>query len=176
MKLRGKSCYSGVLRRNDTTTSISPTTNTNSSNVQRFTGFSSLTIVRCGGNNARMSNNPIDPLQALSAALAAPSDSKEQSDLLNALRENLEAFPNPIPILCATLISTVSGAGESLLKRWVLDLMHFALCRSSLSLDARTQRLCLLQLFAHGLMLPLQWPHSPSTFWQNYWTTRIQHR
>ncbi|KAI5992588.1 Symplekin tight junction protein C terminal-domain-containing protein [Pisolithus orientalis] len=86
-----------------------------------------------------MAGNPLDPLQALSAALAVPADSKEQAELLAALRESLEAHPSPIPILCTTLIRTVSGAGESLLKRWVLDLLHFAICRSSLSLEVRTQ-------------------------------------
>ena len=85
-------------------------------------------------------STPVDPLQQLSAALAVSADSKEQADLLAALRDSLEAHPNPIPILCTTLIKTVSGAGDSLLKRWVLDLLHFAICRSSLSLEARTQR------------------------------------
>ncbi|KAF9245242.1 Symplekin tight junction protein C terminal-domain-containing protein [Melanogaster broomeanus] len=86
-----------------------------------------------------MAGNPIDPLQALSAALAVPADSKEQADLLATLRESLEAYPAPIPILCTTLIKTVSGAGDSLLKRWVLDLLHFAIARSSLSQEVRTQ-------------------------------------
>ncbi|KZP11483.1 hypothetical protein FIBSPDRAFT_800184 [Athelia psychrophila] len=85
-----------------------------------------------------MAGNPVDPLQALSAALAVPADSKEQADLLSALRESLEAHPHPIPILCTTLIKTVSGAGDSLLKRWVLELLQFAICRSSLTLEART--------------------------------------
>lgn len=89
-----------------------------------------------------MASEPVDPLQALSAALAVPSDSKEQADLLAKLRESLEAHPSPIPILCTTLIKTVSGAGDSLLKRWVLDLLHFAICRSGLSLEARTQCAC----------------------------------
>lgn len=88
----------------------------------------------------RMAGNPVDPLQALSAALAVPADSKEQADLLSALRESLEAHPHPIPILCTTLIKTVSGAGDSLLKRWVLELLQFAICRSSLTLEARTTR------------------------------------
>lgn len=87
-----------------------------------------------------MAGNPVDPLQALSAALAVPADSKEQADLLSALRESLEAHPSPIPILCTTLIKTVSGAGDSLLKRWVLELLQFAICRSSLTLEVRTQR------------------------------------
>ena len=91
-----------------------------------------------------MASAPVDPLQTLSAALAVPSDSKEQADLLAALRESLEAQPNPIPILCTTLIKTVSGAGDSLLKRWVIDLLHFAIARSSLSLEARTQRACII--------------------------------
>ncbi|KDQ61760.1 hypothetical protein JAAARDRAFT_204204 [Jaapia argillacea MUCL 33604] len=80
----------------------------------------------------------VDPLQALSAALAVPPDSKEQADLLATLRESLESYPGPIPILCKTLIKTVSGAGDSLLKRWVLELLQFAICRSTLSLEVRT--------------------------------------
>ena len=95
-----------------------------------------------------MASEPVDPLQALSAALAVPSDSKEQADLLAKLRESLEAHPSPIPILCTTLIKTVSGAGDSLLKRWVLDLLHFAICRSALSLEARTQRAWFYLLFS----------------------------
>ncbi|KAG2113111.1 Symplekin tight junction protein C terminal-domain-containing protein [Suillus discolor] len=86
-----------------------------------------------------MAGNPVDPLQTLSAALAVPADSKEQADILATLRESLEAHPNPIPILCTTLIKTVSSAGDSLLKRWVLDLLHFAISRSNLSNEVRTQ-------------------------------------
>ncbi|KAI0675546.1 Symplekin tight junction protein C terminal-domain-containing protein [Trametes maxima] len=80
----------------------------------------------------------VDPLTQLSLALAAPADSKEQADLLTTLRESLENHPS-LSILCSTLIKTLSGAGDSLLKRWVLDLLHFAICRSGLSIDARTQ-------------------------------------
>ncbi|KAG2145122.1 Symplekin tight junction protein C terminal-domain-containing protein [Suillus clintonianus] len=86
-----------------------------------------------------MAGNPVDPLHTLSAALAVPADSKEQADILATLRESLEAHPNPIPILCTTLIKTVSSAGDSLLKRWVLDLLHFAISRSNLSNEVRTQ-------------------------------------
>lgn len=81
-----------------------------------------------------------DPLQTLQAALAVPADSEAQASLLQTLRENLEAQPTPIPILCSTLIKTVTGAGDSLLKRWVIDLVYFALGRSSLSFETRTQR------------------------------------
>jgi symplekin len=80
----------------------------------------------------------VDPLQILSSAYNLPTDSPEQAELLSKLRESLEARPNPIPILCTTLLKTVSGAADSLLKRWVLDLLHFAICRSTLSWDVRT--------------------------------------
>ena len=82
----------------------------------------------------------VDPLQTLSAALAAPPDSREQADLLTTLRESLEARPQPIPILCTTLLKNVTGPNDSLLKRWVLDLLHFAICRSSLNIEVRTNR------------------------------------
>lgn len=112
-----------------------------------------------------MASETVDPLQALSAALAVPSDSKEQADLLAKLRESLEAHPSPIPILCTTLIKTVSGAGDSLLKRWVLDLLHFAICRSNLSLEARTQCACsicvLLKMVVINGPWYIQWLHNP---------------
>ncbi|KAJ3505780.1 hypothetical protein NLJ89_g7237 [Agrocybe chaxingu] len=86
-----------------------------------------------------MASNALDPLQTLQAALAAPPNSQEQADVLATLRESLEKYPAPIVVLAPSLITTVANAGDSLLKRWVLDLFHFAISRSSLSLDQRTQ-------------------------------------
>ncbi|KAI1796643.1 Symplekin tight junction protein C terminal-domain-containing protein [Ganoderma leucocontextum] len=81
---------------------------------------------------------PVDPLTQLSLALAAPADSEEQAELLTTLRESLESHPS-LSILCSTLMKTLSGAGDSLMKTWVLNLLHFAICKSNLSTDARTQ-------------------------------------
>ena len=89
-----------------------------------------------------MASNPVDPLQTLQAALSTEQNSKEQADLLALLRESLELQPAPIRVLVPILISKVVNAGDSLLKSWVIDLFHFGLCRSSLSLDVKTQRSC----------------------------------
>jgi len=86
-----------------------------------------------------MSSSPVDPLQMLQAALAAPANSNEQAEVLATLRESLENHPTPIPILLQTLISVLVNPGDSLLKRWILDLLHFAICRANLSLEHRTQ-------------------------------------
>jgi len=86
-----------------------------------------------------MASNPVDPLQTLQAALTAPANSQEQASLLATLRESLETHPAPIPILVQTLINNVVNAGDSLLKKWVLDLFHFGICRSNLTLDQKTQ-------------------------------------
>ncbi|KAF8074984.1 Symplekin tight junction protein C terminal-domain-containing protein [Lyophyllum atratum] len=86
-----------------------------------------------------MASNPVDPLHTLQAALKVSPNSKEQADLLAVLREQLENAPAPIPILAGTLTGLIVNAGDSLLKRWVIDLLHFAICRSSLSIDQRTQ-------------------------------------
>ncbi|KAF9557340.1 hypothetical protein CPC08DRAFT_710481 [Agrocybe pediades] len=86
-----------------------------------------------------MASTPVDPLQTLQAALAAPANSPEQAQLLATLRESLENHPTPIPILIQTLISVLVNPGDSLLKRWILDLLHFAICRANLSLEQRTQ-------------------------------------
>jgi len=86
-----------------------------------------------------MASNPVDPLQTLQAALNVPANSEEQADLLAKLRESLEQHPAPIPILAGTLITIVVNAGDSLLKAWVIDLLHFAICRSTLSVEQKTQ-------------------------------------
>ena len=83
----------------------------------------------------------VDPLQTLQAALAQPANSVEQAQLLEALREALEARPQPLPILCATLLGTVAaGVEDALLKRFVLDLIHFGIARANLSLVHLTRR------------------------------------
>jgi symplekin len=88
-----------------------------------------------------MASNSVDPLQTLHAALTAPVNSKEQADILAVLRESLEKHPKPIPILLQTLINNLVNAADSVLKRWVLDLFHYAICRSNLTLDQKTQSL-----------------------------------
>ncbi|KAG5647460.1 hypothetical protein DXG03_009391 [Asterophora parasitica] len=86
-----------------------------------------------------MASNAVDPLQTLQAALKEAPNSNEQAQLLATLREHLESAPGPIPILVGTLTGLIVNAGDSLLKRWVIDLLHFAICRSTLSLEQRTQ-------------------------------------
>ncbi|KAJ6581382.1 Symplekin tight junction protein C terminal-domain-containing protein [Mycena capillaripes] len=86
-----------------------------------------------------MASNPLDPLQTLQAALSVEANSKEQATILASLRESLELQPAPITVLVAALIGFVVNAGDSLLKTWVIDLLHFAICRAPLSLEQRTQ-------------------------------------
>ncbi|KAJ7760455.1 Symplekin tight junction protein C terminal-domain-containing protein [Mycena metata] len=86
-----------------------------------------------------MANNSVDLLQTLQAALTVAPNSKEQADILASLREALELQPAPITALVGTLLGFVVNAGDSLLKTWVIDLLHFAICRAPLSLDQRTQ-------------------------------------
>ncbi|KAJ7504498.1 Symplekin tight junction protein C terminal-domain-containing protein [Mycena galericulata] len=84
-------------------------------------------------------SNPVDPLQTLQAALTVQANSKEQADILATLREALELQPAPITVLVGALIGFVVNAGDSLLKTWVIDLLHFAICRAPLTLEQRTQ-------------------------------------
>jgi symplekin len=80
----------------------------------------------------------VDPLQTLQAAWTAQPNSKEQADILASLREALELQPAPVTVLVGALIGYVVN-GDSLLKTWVIDLLHFAICRAPLSIDQRTQ-------------------------------------
>ena len=75
----------------------------------------------------------------LQAALTVEANSPAQADILIQLRTSLEAAPAPIPILVSTLISNVSGWGDSLLRTWVVDLLCFGICTPSLHVDQRTQ-------------------------------------
>ncbi|EAU90241.2 cleavage/polyadenylation specificity factor [Coprinopsis cinerea okayama7 len=87
-----------------------------------------------------MAANPVNALQTLQAALVAEPNTKEQADILATLRESLESHPSPIPTIVDTLISRIAvNAGDSLLKRWILDLLQFAIARSTLPLETRTQ-------------------------------------
>ena len=79
-------------------------------------------------------------LRALQAAYEVPADSKEQADLLATLREQLESNPSVIPVLCTNLLRGVSGASDSLLKSWTLDLLHYGLSRANLPIEKRTER------------------------------------
>ncbi|KAJ7865668.1 hypothetical protein B0H13DRAFT_2670840, partial [Mycena leptocephala] len=80
----------------------------------------------------------VDPLQTLQAAWTAQPNSQEQADILASLREALELQPAPVTVLVGALIGYVVN-GDSLLKTWVIDLLHFAICRAPLSIDQRTQ-------------------------------------
>ncbi|EJD43771.1 hypothetical protein AURDEDRAFT_65903 [Auricularia subglabra TFB-10046 SS5] len=81
----------------------------------------------------------MDPLEVLKQALSAPAGSEEQRTVLTTLRERLELQPGLIHPLCMTLIPTVAGSADSLMKAWVLDLLHYALSRSPLPVDAKAQ-------------------------------------
>lgn len=82
----------------------------------------------------------MDPLDVLKKALSSPAGSDDQRTVLAQLRAQLEMQPALIHPLCTMLVSTIVTASDSLMKLWVLDLLHFALSRSTLGVDAKAQR------------------------------------
>ncbi|KAJ7583294.1 Symplekin tight junction protein C terminal-domain-containing protein [Mycena floridula] len=83
----------------------------------------------------------IDPFQLYQEALKAQPNSKEQSDILSALRRYLETNSAIIPTLVNAILSVVVSETESLqlLKIWVIDLFHFAVGRSDIPFDGKAQ-------------------------------------
>jgi symplekin len=81
----------------------------------------------------------VDPLHALQGALQAPAGSAAQAEQLSVLRASLEATPGRIPLLAGTLLGPNLRA-DSLLRRWVLDLLAFGLARAPLAPEPRVQR------------------------------------
>ncbi|KAG9035999.1 hypothetical protein FRB95_009999 [Tulasnella sp. JGI-2019a] len=79
----------------------------------------------------------MDPIQVLTHALSLPADSPEQSALFSQLREHLESQPASIPVLCTTLLANVVSPKDSAFKLWLIDLLQFALSRSSLPVDTK---------------------------------------
>ena len=59
------------------------------------------------------------------------------------MRELLELQPALIHPLAGTLFPTVLPMPDSMLKFWVLDLVHFALSKSALQVEAKASRECL---------------------------------
>ncbi|KZP01587.1 hypothetical protein CALVIDRAFT_532363 [Calocera viscosa TUFC12733] len=83
--------------------------------------------------------NTSDPLQLLSSALSAPADSPLQADHLSELRVLLEKKqPSLIPIMISNLMPSTAVSVDSVLKRWVLDLVLFALGSQTLDYGTRT--------------------------------------
>lgn len=108
---------------------------------------------------ASTSNAPLDPLQTLQAALAVQANSKEQAEILATLRAHLELYPGPIRVLVSTLINrNLVAAGDSLLKKWVIELFHFAVARSDLQLEVKTSSSSVTVGLLFMCSLVLQWP------------------
>ena len=84
-------------------------------------------------------SGPTDPLQALSAALALPSESSSQADALFVAGQRFEEHPEKLPELCSRLLPMVVDGGETLLRSWTLDMIALAVGRSTLQIDAKSQ-------------------------------------
>ena len=82
---------------------------------------------------------PLDPLEQMGAVVNAPANSKEQADMLDALRDSIENHPT-LATVCSGFALGILAGPDSLLRRWALDLVHFAIAKSALSTDARTKR------------------------------------
>ncbi|KAF8317119.1 hypothetical protein DL93DRAFT_2134523 [Clavulina sp. PMI_390] len=82
----------------------------------------------------------LDPVSALTYALSCPTDSPEQANALKALRALFEAQPNTIPQLCRPLLTNTISGGDSLFKRFAIELFGYALTPTSgLTPDVRAQ-------------------------------------
>ncbi|KIO25859.1 hypothetical protein M407DRAFT_24815 [Tulasnella calospora MUT 4182] len=81
----------------------------------------------------------MDPVQELQKALSLPEDSPQQIQLLATLREYLEQQPAPITVIIPPLLHTIVPAKDSAFKRWVIDILHFGLSRSTLPGETKAQ-------------------------------------
>ncbi|WWC63751.1 uncharacterized protein I303_106356 [Kwoniella dejecticola CBS 10117] len=78
-----------------------------------------------------------DPLHALTAALALPSESTAQQDGLAEAALKFEENPSKLPELVPQLLGLISDGGDSMLRFWTLDMIALAVGRSGLKLDIK---------------------------------------
>ena len=86
------------------------------------------------------SSGPIDPVQALTAALVLPSESKAQNDALVFAAQRFEEQPSKLPELCERLLGMVVEGEENSLRRWTLGMIGMTMSRTELTSDVKTQR------------------------------------
>jgi symplekin len=93
-----------------------------------------------------------DPVQALHQALTLPAESTEQSKALQTASERFEANPKRLPELCAQLLPMVVDGGETLLRRWTLEMVGFAVGRGELGEEVKVEGKYLLEKRREGLI------------------------
>lgn len=79
-----------------------------------------------------------DPLGMLQAALVAEPNTKIQAEHLDTLRKSLERNIAPIKVMASLLTTKTLNSDQWLLKSWVLDVFHYALAQSALSIEDKT--------------------------------------
>lgn len=80
---------------------------------------------------------PTDPLQALSAALTAESETPEQAEKLLAAGSRFEEHPEKLPDLCTKLLPMVVDGPDSLLRAWTLDMLALTVGRAGLKAELK---------------------------------------
>lgn len=75
---------------------------------------------------------PTDPVQALTAALSEPAESRAQADALLGAATRYEEHPDKLPELLTKLLPMVVDGGDSLLRAWTLDMLALTVGRSGL--------------------------------------------
>lgn len=75
---------------------------------------------------------PTDPLQALTAALSEPAETRAQADALLGAGTRFEDHPDKLPDLLTKLLPMVVDGGDSLLRAWTLDMLALTVGRSGL--------------------------------------------
>ncbi|KAJ9112124.1 hypothetical protein QFC20_002305 [Naganishia adeliensis] len=79
----------------------------------------------------------MDPYQALTIALSQPANSPAQAAALQATTQIFEAHPQQIEHIVLPLIDAIKGNPDSTLKRWVLQIVAFAVGRSHLLYETK---------------------------------------
>lgn len=97
------------------------------------------TISGAGPSTYAATTAEVDPLTAFSNAVALPAESPAQAEGLVKAGQRFEDVPDRLPELCAQLLPMVVDGGDTLLRKWTLEMVLLAVGRSRLVGEVKVQ-------------------------------------
>ncbi len=90
--------------------------------------------------------SPLDPLAALTTSLSLPADSPSQASSFLTASQAFESAPQNIQAVIIPVLNQVmegeSGKKDTLLKRWLLEMVGYGMGRSELSMEGKVSSEC----------------------------------
>lgn len=92
-----------------------------------------------GPSSSSSTSTGIDPITAFSDAVALPAESAAQADALVLAATRFEDVPDKLPVLLEQLLPMVVNGGDTLIRKWTLEMVLMVVGRSRLGGEVKVQ-------------------------------------